>query len=107
MQIPILIMVHGAFPFSGFKTSFYEGGIRVPFVLKVPKAAMSSIPSSSNIVKGYAFVNDIAPTIYQIANITYPKKKFSSSIHFDTYLWSLYVKIIKVTVTIPLVGGDV
>jgi len=59
-------------PFSGFKTSFYEGGIRVPFVVKAPKSAMSSIPSSSNVVKGYAFVNDIAPTIYQIANITYP-----------------------------------
>jgi arylsulfatase len=68
-------------PFSGFKTSFYEGGIRVPFVLKAPKSAMSSIPSSSNVVKGYAFVNDIAPTIYQIANITYPATYNGHPIH--------------------------
>jgi arylsulfatase len=70
-----------ASPFSGFKTSFYEGGIRVPFVLKLTKSAASSIPSSSNLVKGYAFVNDIAPTIYQVANITYPATYNGHPIH--------------------------
>jgi arylsulfatase A-like enzyme len=67
-------------PFSGFKGSFYEGGIRIPFVVKLTKSA-SSIPSPSNIVKGYAFVSDIAPTIYQIANITYPATYNGHPIH--------------------------
>ena len=61
-----------ASPFSGYKASFYELGIAVPLIIKEPKTMASSSPSSSNIVKGYAFVNDITPTILQIANVSYP-----------------------------------
>jgi arylsulfatase len=68
-------------PFSGFKTSLYEGGIIVPFVVKQPKMMASSSPSSSHIVKGYASVNDVAPTIYQLANITYPATFNGHPIH--------------------------
>ena len=68
-------------PFSGFKTSFYEGGIAVPFIVKPAKSMTSSSPSSSNIVRGYAFVNDVAPTIYQIANVTYPATYKGHAIH--------------------------
>jgi arylsulfatase A-like enzyme len=68
-------------PLFGYKTSFYEGGIRVPLVIKEPKVMASSSPSSSNIVKGYAFVNDIAPTIYQIANVIYPETYEGHAIH--------------------------
>jgi arylsulfatase A-like enzyme len=66
-------------PLFGYKTSFYEGGIRVPLVIKEPKAMAHS--PSSNIVKGYALVNDIAPTIYQIANVTYPATYKGHTIH--------------------------
>jgi arylsulfatase A-like enzyme len=68
-------------PFSGFKTSFYEGGIAVPFIVKPAKSMMSSSPSSNNIVRGYAFVNDVAPTIYKIANVTYPATYKGHAIH--------------------------
>ena len=69
-----------ATPFSGFKTSFYEGGIAVPFIVKPAKWMMSSLPSSS-FVRGYAFVNDVAPTIYQIANVTYLASYHGHALH--------------------------
>ena len=54
-----------ASPLSGFKTSEYEGGTRVPFIFKEP--GVSSSPSASNssnpkMIKAFAYVTDLTPT---------------------------------------------
>ena len=77
-----------ATPFSGYKTSFYEGGVRGPVVIKEPKSmssspspSSSSAPASNNIVKGLALVTDITPTILQMANVSHPSTYKGHAVH--------------------------
>jgi arylsulfatase A-like enzyme len=67
-------------PLSGYKTTMYEGGTRVPFVIKEPTSALYSSSSNSNsttafnsnkVIKAFAFVNDLAPTILDYAGINH------------------------------------
>ena len=65
-------------PLSGYKTTEYEGGTRVPFVIKEPKAFSSEGDSNKSSIanpklfKAFAFVNDITPTILDYAGIQHP-----------------------------------
>lgn len=61
-----------ASPLSGFKTSEYEGGTRVPLIFKEP--GVSSSPSSSNssnpkMIKAFAYVTDLTPTFLEYAGV--------------------------------------
>jgi arylsulfatase A-like enzyme len=69
-------------PLSGFKGSMYEGGTKVPLLMKEPtQSSSTSAPSNTttttesadtNMVNSYVFVNDIAPTILEYAQVTHP-----------------------------------
>ena len=51
-------------PLSGFKTSFYEGGVKSPLIIKEPQPVSSSASTTSaNLVKSFVYVTDITPTI--------------------------------------------
>jgi arylsulfatase A-like enzyme len=77
-------------PFSGFKTSEYEGGTRVPLIFKEPAGMSSSSSpsplassSSSNdvnppeIIKAFAHVNDLAPTFLEYAGVQHPGSSYN------------------------------
>lgn len=61
-------------PFSGFKTSEYEGGTRVPFIFKEPGVSLDSSSSQMNpkIVRAFAYVNDLTPTFLEYAGVQHP-----------------------------------
>jgi arylsulfatase A-like enzyme len=74
----------GVSPLSGFKVTEYEGGTRVPFIVKEPTAAgvsSSSLSSSSagtntnssvtipKMIKAFAYVEDVTPTILDYAGV--------------------------------------
>jgi arylsulfatase len=62
-----------AAPFSGYKTTEYEGGTRVPFIFKTPGApTQGSNTSDGNVIKAFAFVQDITPTILEYAGVKHP-----------------------------------
>ncbi len=67
-------------PLSGFKTSEYEGGTRVPFIFKEP-AGISSASSSDDVnpevVKTFAYVNDLAPTFLEYAGVQHPGSSYN------------------------------
>jgi arylsulfatase len=71
-------------PLSGFKISEYEGGTRVPFIFKEPSSGgiSSSISSSDNnvnspeVVKAFAYVNDLAPTFLEYAGVEHPGSSY-------------------------------
>jgi len=58
-------------PFSGSKTTMYNGGIRPPFVLKEPHSANTP---EIDIVKGLVHVSDMVPTFLEYANTTHPSE---------------------------------
>jgi arylsulfatase A-like enzyme len=73
-----------ASPLSGYKTTEYEAGTRVPFIVKEPTkggggggagdAATVASPSSNTssnpkVIKAFAYVNDITPTLLQYAGV--------------------------------------
>jgi arylsulfatase A-like enzyme len=69
-------------PLTGFKTSFYEGGTRPPFIIKAPQTVSSPTNSSStNIINSFAHVTDITPTILELANVTYPTTYQGREVH--------------------------
>jgi arylsulfatase len=61
-------------PLSGFKGSMYEGGTKVPLLMKEPTSSNIATASSpdTNMLNSYVFVNDIAPTILDYAQVTHP-----------------------------------
>lgn len=62
-----------AAPFSGYKTTQYEAGTRVPFIFKTPGApTQESNTSNANVIKAFAFVQDITPTILEYAGVQHP-----------------------------------
>jgi arylsulfatase A-like enzyme len=69
-------------PLTGFKTSFYEGGTRPPFIIKAPQTVSSPTNSSStNIINSFAHVTDITPTILELANVTHPTTYQGREVH--------------------------
>ena len=67
-----------AAPFSGYKTTEYESGTRVPLIIKTPSAsAQGSNTSNGNIIKAFAFVQDITPTILEYAGVQHPGSTYN------------------------------
>jgi arylsulfatase len=67
-------------PLSGFKTSEYEGGTRVPFIFKEPvgiSSASSSDDVNPEVVKTFAYVNDLAPTFLEYAGVQHPGSSYN------------------------------
>ena len=54
-------------PFRSFKAFAYEGGIRSPFIAWLPGKI-----KAGSLARGTAHLIDIAPTIYDLAQTTYP-----------------------------------
>jgi len=67
-----------ASPYSGYKGFLYEGGVTVPLLMKnanantTTNASSTADASNTNLVKAYVIVNDITPTILELANVTHP-----------------------------------
>jgi arylsulfatase A-like enzyme len=77
-------------PFSGWKGSQFEGGTRFPLLVKMPNTVSSSSPSTTNtstsssktnLVKSFAFVNDITPTILDLAKVSHPDTYKGRPVH--------------------------
>lgn len=62
-----------ASPLSGYKTTEYEAGTRVPFIFKVPSSQSSNITTSNTkVMKAFAYAEDITPTILAYAGVQHP-----------------------------------
>ena len=70
-------------PFSGFKTSLYEGGVRPPAIIKEAESVSppASTNSSSNLVKSFVYVTDITPTILELAGVSHPSTYQGHDVH--------------------------
>ncbi|MGB7632598.1 MAG: arylsulfatase, partial [Nitrososphaeraceae archaeon] len=70
-------------PFSGFKTSLYEGGVRPPAIIKEPESVSppASTNSNSNLVESFLYVTDITPTILELAGISHPSTYQGHDVH--------------------------
>ena len=70
-------------PFSGFKTSLYEGGVRPPAIIKEAESVSppASINASSNLVKSFVYVTDITPTILELAGVSHPSTFQGHDVH--------------------------
>jgi arylsulfatase len=68
-------------PLSGFKTSEYEGGTRVPFIFKEPSTSSSAISSADEvnpeIIKAFAYVSDLTPTFLEYAGVQHPGSSYN------------------------------
>jgi len=67
-------------PFSGFKTSEYEGGTRVPFIFKEPgitSASSSAGELNPEIIKTFAYVKDLTPTFLEYAGVQQPGSSYN------------------------------
>ncbi|HEY7109114.1 MAG TPA: arylsulfatase [Nitrososphaeraceae archaeon] len=65
-------------PLSYFKQSQGEGGLRSPFVLKLPNANTKSSPE---IIKAYVNVRDITPTLLEYAGVQHPSTFDGKIVH--------------------------
>jgi arylsulfatase A-like enzyme len=68
-------------PFSGFKTSFYEGGVRVPMIIKAPQSSSSSSSPSGNLIKSFVYVTDISPTVLDLAGVSHRSTYKGHEVH--------------------------
>jgi arylsulfatase A-like enzyme len=82
-------------PFSGFKTSLYEGGTRPPAIIKLPHSSPSPTPNG-NLIKSFTYVTDITPTVLDLAGVSHPSSYKGHPVH------SLMGKSLK-----PLLDGTV
>lgn len=64
-------------PFSYFKTTQGEGGLRSPFVIKEPISVSSNNTQKENIVDSFIHVNDITPTILEYAKVSQPGPSYN------------------------------
>jgi arylsulfatase len=81
----------GSAPFRFYKQYTFEGGIRVPMIIRDP-----STQSAGSINKSFATLTDIAPTFYELAQAPFPKK------HLGNDIYPLQGKSI-----LPLIRGEV
>lgn len=65
-------------PLSYFKLSQGEGGIRSPFIIKLPN---SETKSSPEIVSAYVNVRDITPTLLDYTGVQYPSTFNGKQVH--------------------------
>lgn len=65
-------------PLSYFKLSQGEGGIRSPFIIKLPN---SETKSSPEIVSAYVNVRDITPTLLESTGVQYPSTFNGKEVH--------------------------
>jgi len=63
-------------PFSYFKTTQGEGGVRPPLVMKLPGAANQS---DTEIVNAFVQVNDMTPTFLDYAGVTPPGSTYNGT----------------------------
>jgi len=63
-------------PLSWFKATQGEGGIRVPFVIKLPRLSNNNQSSKTDIVNGFVRVNDMTPTFLDYAGIQPPNSTY-------------------------------
>jgi arylsulfatase len=72
-----------ASPLSGFKTSEYEGGTRVPLIFKEPGISSSSAAASNTsnpeMIKAFAYVTDLTPTFLEYAGVQHPDTSTNGS----------------------------
>lgn len=66
-----------ASPFSGYKTTEYEGGTRVPFIVKVPDSSSQGANSAARVINAFAFVQDLTPTILEYAGVKHPGSSYN------------------------------
>jgi arylsulfatase len=70
-----------ASPFSAYKTTEYEAGTRVPFIVKEPAAPSSSSAGSNmsnpKIIKAFAYVTDLTPTFLEYAGVQHPGSSYN------------------------------
>jgi arylsulfatase A-like enzyme len=76
-------------PLSGFKASLYEGGTRVPFIIKEPtdasaaSASASAAPASNTTttaaINSSMFVTDLTPTFLDYANVPHPGSTYNGT----------------------------
>jgi arylsulfatase A-like enzyme len=62
-------------PFSYFKTTQGEGGVRPPFVMKLPST--SSNQTKPDIVNAFVHVNDMTPTMLDYAGVQQPGSTYN------------------------------
>lgn len=65
-------------PLSYFKLSQGEGGIRSPFIIKLPNAEVKSSP---DILRAYVNVRDITPTLLDYTGVQYPSTFNGKEVH--------------------------
>jgi arylsulfatase len=65
-------------PLSYFKISQGEGGIRSPFIIKLPNAEVKTSP---DILKAYVNVRDITPTLLDYIGVQYPSTYNGREVH--------------------------
>jgi len=58
----------GNTPFKWYKQNTHEGGVHVPLIVHWPKG----IADQGGIRKDFAYVTDIAPTLYEVAGVDVP-----------------------------------
>lgn len=61
-------------PYSGSKTTMYNGGIKSPFVLKEPNSANTP---ELDIIREFVHVSDMTPTFLEYANTTHPGSQYN------------------------------
>ncbi len=59
----------GNTPFKWYKQNTHEGGVHVPLIVSWP----ARIPDPGAVRHQFHFVNDVAPTIYELAGVTPPE----------------------------------
>lgn len=67
-------------PLSGYKTTQSEGGIRAPFVVKLPgNESLSNTSTGPEIVRTFTHVRDLTPTFLEYAGIELPGSTYKGN----------------------------
>lgn len=61
-------------PFSGVKTTFFNGGIKSPFIIKEPNSVNTT---ELEVVKSLIHVSDMTPTFLEYAGVKHPGSEYN------------------------------